>query len=56
MCRTQSVTIRPTFLDQPMTNCYNGYMVNNSNNLPKQQFYGRLIIGLKFFDGVRAEP
>ena len=24
---------KPTFLQQPMSNCYNGYMVNN-NNMP----------------------
>ena len=29
--RTQPITKRPTFL-QPMSNCYNGYMVNNNKN------------------------
>ena len=29
--RTQPTTKRPKFLQQPMSNCYNGYMVNNNN-------------------------
>ena len=29
--RTQPITKRPKFLQQPMSNCYNGYMVNNNN-------------------------
>ena len=30
--KTQPITKRPKFLQQPMSNCYNGYMVNNINN------------------------
>ena len=33
MRRTQSLTKRPKFLQQLMSNCYNGYMVNNNNNV-----------------------
>ena len=29
--RTQHITIGQKFLQQPMSNCYNGYMVNNNN-------------------------
>ena len=29
--RTQPSTKRPKFLQQPMSICYNGYMVNNNN-------------------------
>ena len=29
--RTQPITKRPKFLQQPMFNYYNGYMVNNNN-------------------------
>ena len=29
--RTQPSTKRLKFLQQPMSNCYNGYMVNNNN-------------------------
>ena len=32
MRRTQPSTKRPKFLQQPMSTCYNGYMVNNINN------------------------
>ena len=32
MRRTQPSIKRPKFLQQPMSNCYNGYMVNNNNN------------------------
>ena len=31
MRRTQPSSKRPKFLQQPMSNCYNGYMVNNNN-------------------------
>ena len=32
--RTRPITIhhRPKFFQQPMSNCYNGHMVNNNNN------------------------
>ena len=30
--RTQPSTKRPKFLQQPMSNCYNGYIINNNNN------------------------
>ena len=29
--RTQPITKRPKKFQQPMSNCYNGYMVNNNN-------------------------
>ena len=31
MRRTQLLPKRPKFLPQPMSKCYNGYMVNNNN-------------------------
>ena len=31
MFRTQPITKRSKFLQQPMSNCYIGYMVNNNN-------------------------
>ena len=38
--RTQPSTKRPKFLQQPMSNCYNGYMVNNNNSPASLNFMG----------------
>ena len=32
--RTQPITIGQNFFNNPMSNCYNGYMLNNNNNIP----------------------
>ena len=40
MRRTQPSTKRPKFLQQPMSICYNGYMVNN-NNIPFHMWWNR---------------
>ena len=45
--RTQPSTKRPKFLQQPMSNCYNGYMVNNNNNNNGIKTPGTFIVGAR---------
>ena len=50
---TQPTTKRPKFLQQPTSNCYNGYMINNNNNVyPYLLLLFTVSFSLSFVDGL----